>query len=262
MNISTEFFMYCKAHYSKMGFRRYQQGYSRMTNDVLQNFHFKKLSSGRECTVEFGVFPLCMVNLTPEMGVYDMLCFDENTYADGMGWRYDKKSDESIIECIKKLCFHLDTDLIPFFEKADCCESALCELIHLDYLFDSVRLSSIQKFGGEDCAEKIETRMLRAPEKIYMALKNGNFELAGKALRLSIEKAESICSNEIFCLETAAFSKKAALERRIERRNAQINQFKFLLSQVEQKNVSYIRSYLEQNERSSKEQLEAFFTTR
>ena len=69
--ISTEFFAYCKAHYSKIGFRRYQQGYSRITNDVLQNFRFKKLSSGRECIVEFGVFPLCMMNLTPEMGAYD-----------------------------------------------------------------------------------------------------------------------------------------------------------------------------------------------
>lgn len=185
MDVSKVYFQECKARYVPLGFRRIRRAYARIVNDVMQTFTFKRYSSGRECTVEFGVFPLCQVLEYPEYGHYNLCNFEVPTYyAD---WSYDKNSEDSMKACVQDICGYIDRYLIPLFTEATCSEKALPALIKLDTHFHNVRQTHFQQKRRVDRA-KLDWRyasMLRT-EKFFMALKSGQYEYAREAAQVLI----------------------------------------------------------------------------
>lgn len=50
---------YCKDEFEKYGFKRCKNNHYRVVNDVLQTFLLHRSIYGYNCTVEFGITPLC-----------------------------------------------------------------------------------------------------------------------------------------------------------------------------------------------------------
>lgn len=185
MDITKVYFQECKKRYASLGFRRIRQMYARIVNDVMQTFAFKRYSSGRECTVEFGLFPLCQVLECPDIGIYDLRHFEVPTYF--KDWSYDRNSEESMNACVQNICSYIDRYLIPLFTEANCSEKALPALIGLDTHFHNVRKLSFQQSGEVDQA-RLDWRYasLLHEEKFFMALKCGQYDFAREAAQVLI----------------------------------------------------------------------------
>lgn len=185
MDISKVYFQECRARYVPLGFRRIRQTYARIINDVMQTFTFKRYSSGRKCTVEFGIFPLCQAIEYPDMGLYNLCDFDVPTYyAD---WSFDKNSEDSINACVQDICSYIDRYLLLLFAEANCSEKALPALIKLDTHFHNVRQISFQQRGEVDhAALDWRCESLLNDEKFFMALKCGQYDYAREAAQAMI----------------------------------------------------------------------------
>ena len=185
MDISKVYFQECNARYVPLGFRSTRRTYARILNDVMQTFTFKRYSSGCECTVEFGVFPLCQVIKYPEYGHYNLCNFEVLTYyAD---WSYDKNSEDSVNACVKDICGYIDRYLLPLFTEANCSEKALPALIGLDTYIQNVRQAKYRQKRMKDRA-KFDWRYasLLHTEKFFMALKCGQYDYAREAAQVLI----------------------------------------------------------------------------
>lgn len=162
--------------YGCLGFVKIKKTFARIVNDVLQTFTF--IEKRKVCSIEFGVFPLCMDIKRADIGLYRLDKFSPEIIASYGGWIYNKCSKQSKYDCASAMINVVDRELIPFFLKADCCTSALHELIKLDELFDANRKKALYILGWEDCAKPWQEASLSAPEKYYMALKSHNFQYA------------------------------------------------------------------------------------
>lgn len=183
-DIRKIYFEQCKARYVPLGFRRSRQTYARIVNDVLQTFTFKRYSSGCDCTVEFGVLPLCEVLEYPDRGLYNLCNFEVPTYyAD---WNYDRHSEASMNACVQYICSYIDRHLLLLFTEADCCAKALPALIALDRHFHNVRQVSLQQRGIEDLAGDWRELSMQSTQKFFMALKCGKYDYAKEIAQVLI----------------------------------------------------------------------------
>ena len=226
MDILKLYIQNCKEKYAPMGFRRIRQTYARIVNDVMQTFTFKRYRSGLRCTVEFGVFPLCQNILYPDFGDYTLEKFEVETYCED--WRYDK-SDESIEKAVQQIDGAIGRNLMPLFAKAGSCESALPALIELDENFQSIRQVALKRKGIEDCATDWRQASLMNGEKLFMALKIGQYDYAKKAAQAQIPYR---------------FPEDKELLQSI-------------IDQLNAGNIEYIEEILTQNEQKSLENLKA-----
>lgn len=170
--------------YESVGFLMSKSTFLRIRGDVVQAFSFKPSLMGEPiCSVEFGVFPLCLPQpVFFEAGGYMLDWFIVNRPESYLGWRYDTQSDVSISNCIKSVSDTIDLYLLPFFESACDCKKALQELFSLEELFDANRKRVVCLKGGTDSAKPWQERSLFDYRKYYMALKASNWEYAEKYL--------------------------------------------------------------------------------
>ena len=186
MDITKFYFQQGKERYVPLGFRRIRQTYARIVNDVLQTFTFKRYSSGCECTVIFGIYPLCQDITYPDFGLYDLCCFGSSVCDDGR-WNYDRNSEISINDCVDSICSHIDRYLIPLFAEANCSTKALPALIALDEDNEKKRQINLLRKGRKDPRE-FDWRyysMLRT-EKFYMAVKCGQYDYAREVAKVQM----------------------------------------------------------------------------
>lgn len=162
------------------GFKRKRNVYYRVVNDVLQNFCFEKVCSGRECRVRFCVAPLACRLSEVGIGLDCLKSFDTsetsmspNTWD---SWEYDRNEPKSIDACIAEIVRYLKIYLIPYFERADSCQTALLELIGFDIRKNEQRITLLNRCGGQDRADILSVLNLYDGCKYYMALKNKNYE--------------------------------------------------------------------------------------
>lgn len=229
LDIRKVFFQQGKIKYVPLGFRRINQTYARIVNDVLHTFEFKRYSSGRECTIEFGVFPLCQVLEYPDIGLNNLCNFEVATYyAD---WSYDRNSEISMDECIQNICGYIDRYLIPFFDRANCSATALPALIALDEHFHNIRQIWLKQKEKEDLSRPDwRYASLLSPEKFYMALKSGQYNYAKAAAQVLIPT----------------------------RRPEYKVLYQDLIDQLEAGNIEYVDKILYENEQKSLKNLEKY----
>lgn len=190
------FLLQSNLKYADLGFQRVRKGYARIVNDVFQSFYIERLRGkymgSNIYRIGFGVYPLCMELKCCDIGLYylEHLSSDFNTaYA---GWLCDTKRETSISSCLQAIFEIMDNDLIPMFQRADRCETALQALIHLDeqLYYHRQRMSMHNSVGGTERPWQIDS-MFRS-EKYYMALRNGNWKYADEYLALNISHNESV----------------------------------------------------------------------
>lgn len=262
-SILQMYISYCAASYSSLGFKRHKSTYARVINDVLQTFTFKRFCSGHECTVEFGIFPLCIGLSSPDIGVYDLRKFNVSSWFEGtLGWRYEKQSQESTNICLSKIISVIDHDLIPLFNRADCSEKALRELIAVDRLFERKRLEILKLDGRENSASDIEYRILMATEKLYFALKIKDYEYADRVLEAHLYAARKKYNEELMW-HTVAKTEGQLHDKtqRIEKYKTRIRSIEAMRKRVADRDDAYFEQMIQENEAFSKTHLAKFYVT-
>lgn len=251
LNLVRDFKRICREKYSKYGFVRHNQTFARITNDVLQTFTLKKFSSGFECTIEFGIVPLCIGIKYPDLGILEL----HQMLPEYSEFRYDKHSDESVENCLVKIFGAIDTYLMPMFHKAVDCKSAFDCLIEVKHLCEENRLMYLQRKGIENCAETFNKRILYDHDCYYMALKNSNYDYVKKHIETVLSDKE-----EYIFLRLKEIGEKDALssmDTSIKNVLLVIKRYEELLEKLNSGNYGYFNEMIYENERLSLTALEA-----
>jgi len=175
----------CTPELIKCGFARKNKAFVRVVNDVMQNISIEKLRSGRTCRVRFSIVPLCL-RIEKEYiadGVYSRYLrqFELANSREYDDWEYDPKSEESMDKCVLEIIRYIKSYLLPLFDRANSCKTALPELIKLEKLFNDIRLEGLRIAGREDRASPGAELNLIDSVKYYMALKIGDYDFALKS---------------------------------------------------------------------------------
>ena len=172
----------CTEKYKTLGFvtdksfklTRNTPCFARIVGDVVQSFTLKPLSGGRECTVTFGIDPLCMEVPYYLGGIYELNQF----FVETSPWPYDPKSDSSKSSCIASLTEAIDTHLLTLFDACMNCQSAFVELQKTEERFDKIRQKWLESMHLQDCSKPWWERALFDNRKYYMALKIQDWDYA------------------------------------------------------------------------------------
>jgi|GEM_PF-1829440 len=248
----------CKKEFSQYGYKRKSNSFARVINDVMQNFTLKKYSTGRGCTIEFGIVPLCMriekANINGGIGIYNLRRFEPVQWDHWDYWDYDPNSEESIDICISELITHINKYLIPLFNRADSCNNGYQELCELDRLFNKNWVIGREKYSdGKAIMREEDQKFYRDGVnmldscKYYMALKNGNYNLAISHLKAFEQKNMDSYTT---MLEGGHLT-----EADKNRREKKIEELRNKIILIEEKNEKYILSLIQENEAYSKENL-------
>lgn len=248
----------CKKEFSQYGYKRNGKSFARVTNDVMQNFTLKKYSTGRECTIEFGIVPLCMrigkANINGGIGIYNLRRFEPIQWQLWDHWNYDPNSAESMDNCISELITHINKYLIPLFNRADSCKKGYQELCELDRLFYKNWLIGREKYSDGKAIMREENQKFYRDGvnmldscKYYMALKNGDLDLAVDHLK-AFEQQNIDSYNTML---------KAGylMEEEKKRREEKIEELRNTVILIKEKNTQYIHDHIHENEEYSKENL-------
>lgn len=177
----------CTQKYQSLGFSRSKTTFARIRGDVLQVFSLKLSRSIPACSVEFGIFPLCLPQpIFLDAGGYTLDVFIVELHERSSGWTFDSSSEESVMNCIESITKAIDLYLLPFFETCCDCKTALPELIRLEELFDRNRQKTLHLRGDSDSAVPWQERSLFDSRKYYMALKSRNLSYAYQYLNYQI----------------------------------------------------------------------------
>ena len=177
--ISRHYIHNCSQKYQALGFFRSKLTFARISEDVVQAFDLKCSRFASTCSVEFGIFPLCLPQpIFLDAGGYALDEYIIEQHEDSSGWAFDPCSDESMRNCIESLSNAIDLYILPLFETCRNCKSALPELIKLEELFDRNRQVRLQIRGDSDLAVPWQERSLFDYRKYFMALKSRNLSYA------------------------------------------------------------------------------------
>ena len=235
----------CMIEFSKYGFKQKKQTFVRVVNDVMQNFAIERLRSGRVCRINFSVIPLCL-RIEKEYilgGVYSRELRRFETAHETMvwdGWEYDPKSKVSSNACVDEIVRYLKQYLIPLFERANCCKTALSEIIAVDQLFYNNHLASKKINGIKGTAGFDAGLNLLDGTKYYMALKNGDYDFA-----LECRKA---LLNQNFEAYNSMNERGYLTEEDKQRREKRIMVLKLEVEKVSKHDESYIQKVIIENE--------------
>ena len=243
----------CTPELLKCGFARKNKAFVRVVNDVMQILVFEKLRSGRNCRVRFSIVPLCL-RIEKEYivdGVYSRYLrqFELANSREYDDWEYDPKSEESMDKCIKEIIRYINSYLLPLFDRANSCETALPELIKLEKLFNDIRLEGLRRSGIKDGACPGAEFNLIDSVKYYMALRIGDYDFAlksrGALLQQNVDAYNSV-------LEMGFMTEE--VKRRREEGIANLRED---ISRLERRDEASIRQLITENEAYSLSNLKA-----
>jgi len=247
----------CKIAFSQYGFKRKKQAFVRVENDVMQNFALERLRYGR-CRVEFAIIPLCL-GIEKEYisgGVYShyLKQFEPIHWTQWDTWEYDPTSEESMDACVKEIVRYLTNYLLPLFDRANSCKTALSELIMVENLFNNYRIESLKINGIEDRANINTWIHLDDSSKYYIALKNGDFDFALKSRKALLQQNVNAYNS----MSERGYLTK---EGRTRRENA-IVKLRDEISRIECLDESYIHQLIIENEAYSLKNLKDILRTK
>lgn len=186
--ITELFTQECTRRYVPLGFRRSGRSWTRLIHDVWQVFTLRHLDSSLLCTITFGIFPLCAPFLSAEDSSYTVEQLDAVLVQTGQPPHPTTYQNPQ--ERLTQLLKIVNRKLLPLFDRADSCQSALGELIALDRLFER-RLRQIS--GSTELNREI---IYYAPEKYYMALKVGDTVFASRYQQFQITRYSQFLSEQ------------------------------------------------------------------
>ena len=182
-NIVKKYLEICNSEFSQYGFKQHKRAFVRVVNDVVQIFAIEKSRFYKEYKVVFAIIPLCLrIEKHYVKGSVYSKSLRRLEYAEwalkGDCWKYDPKSNRSIDECVESIITQVTKHLIPLFKRADSCKTAYNELCEVDKIvFGSI------KPDGSDSKYFKDGVFLLDNVKYYIALKNGNYDIALDYLR-------------------------------------------------------------------------------
>lgn len=234
----------CTVECLRYGFKRKNKTFVRVINDVMQNFMLEKLRSHRAYRVEFAVIPLCLriekAYILGGVYSYNLRKFELAPLEQWDQWDYDPKSEKSMGICVNEVVRYLTSYLLPFFERANSCETALAELMEVESLFNANRLERLKINGIEDKANPKDVLFLFDNVKYHIALKNGDLDFAIKSRRALLEQnVDSYNSMSDMGYLT---------EKDRVRREKSIAELKDEINRLERRDESYIRKLIIENE--------------
>ena len=254
-NFTKLYIQRCEPELAEFHFKRKRTTFVRVVNDVMQNFVLEKLHGGRAYRVLFAVIPLCLPIEKTYIsgGVYSYALRRFEIVRGTMAfdrWECNPKSNECIQACIESIMQFIRVHLMPFFECANCCRTALPELINLERRFNENRKASLQLAGIRDAA-KTDGVNLFDPVKYYMALKNGDYNFALKS-RQVLERQNVYAYQD--SMARGFLSPKSKLDR-----ERAIQTLRKEIKYLQAGDTSYFHQLLLQNEAYSKENLREIF---
>lgn len=191
--ISRYFSRVCTDKYRPYGFFKRKSTFVRLKGDVLHTFTLKRFQNVPLCSVDFGIFPLCLPQpIFLEAGGYDLSHLIKEQTEDFWGvtfhgWKFDNAVDDSIKNCVESISKAIDLYLLPLFEKCQDCKASLSELISLEEVLDNNRKIRLSLIGEKDLAIPWQERSLFDPRKYYMAMKTKNFSYMYQYLNFKID---------------------------------------------------------------------------
>ena len=259
----------CIEETSHYGFKRKNKTFVRVVNDVMQNFVAEKIPS-KAFRVNFSINPLCsrIEKDCIQMGMYwcELRRFELPELSSvGLlahvppldAWEYDLNAKESMDACVENIINCLKNHLIPFFERANSCETALPELLKLAKLFNENRKLCLGKCGVEDMSNFDEELTFLDAAKYYAALKIRDWDFALKCrkalLQQNIDSYNSFLANKCKfedLVENGQLTKedKIAWEESRTRRESEIARLKYEVGKLEQHDEEYIQKLIRENE--------------
>jgi len=170
----------CKKILSPYGFKNCGVNHLRLINDVVQYIGLQILSGKRYCRIYFGIRPLCCIKseVHPKFanGDYDLRMFEGYKKA----WEYDKKSQESINNCVENIIWYIKTYLLEVFKRGIDCKSGYHEI----YNFEQTSYDLAKKLYLEQGKKWEDARYIKNGiymndyRKFCMALKIGDYDLS------------------------------------------------------------------------------------
>ena len=248
-DFSKQYFERCKTEFSHYGFKRHGNAFVRVVNDVFQNFYLEKLSTysyGKECRIGFAVLPLCQKfkdgRILNGIGLYYLRRFEVAQCTQTDRWRYEANTIDSVIDDIMR---HFKQYLIPFFKRANSCETAFDELILLEKHFNETRLASLKESNINDAAKPGSEVMISDSAKYFMALKNKNYDFALASRKMLLQQN----MNAFASVEQGVFLTEEALIDR--KKNIEV--LRGEIKRLEDKDEEYFQNLIQENETFSKE---------
>lgn len=173
----------CNEIISVFNFTRRKNIYYRIINDVVQAFgleHLQDYSSLFEVRVEFSIRPLCSCVSFDSMlqGSRYLKMFSVSADLLLDSWRY-VQSEKEISQCVDSIGLYISSFLIPFFDKAYSCATALPQMIILEKSFDENR-KKLCALQGIPIQEGTFESFFLDTNIFFMALKNSDYDLALK----------------------------------------------------------------------------------
>lgn len=182
----------CTKKYQLLGFSKSKSTFVRRRGDVLHAFTLKYSRGIPTCSVEFGVFPLCLPQpIFLDAGGYELDEFVVERHVESSGWTFDPNSDASMVNCVESISEAIDLYLLPFFEVCSDCKSGLTELVKLEEMFDCNRKKALYLMGVSDRAVPWQERSLFDPRKFFMALKSHNLCYSKRYLQHQVDFCET-----------------------------------------------------------------------
>lgn len=186
---------------ARYGFIRRKNVFIRVINDVCQTFHLEFSNTrdrGQACRIGFCILPLCGGLKAEEVmrgiGRYYLSRFEPGDAIEFCGWQYTKKWDCEE-ECIAEIIRFLTCYLIPLFQQADSCKTALGEMCNIDKRFEKNRQILLAKTGEKDMAKGASLSEVDE-SNYFMALKNRDFRFALASRKAVLENAlNNYCSS-------------------------------------------------------------------
>lgn len=241
--ISGYFNRVCTQKYQPLGFSRSKSTFIRISGDVLQAFTLKCSRDVPSCSVEFGIFPLCLPQpILLDAGGYMLDEFIVEVHENNSGWTFDSCSDESMLNCIESISEAIDLHLLPFFEICSDCKSALPELVKLEELFDFNRQKKLYLSGDFDVAIPWQERSLFDSRKYYIALKAHNLSYAQRYLNHQI----NFFKNRLKSFDNPDFPRQPDVVK--QRFGAKLALYSEHLEWLDSGNFSYFDDLLKSNE--------------
>ena len=196
------------------------------------------------------MLPLCQKlegrNIADGVGLYYLKNFEICHWNERDGWHY-KIEKNSINSCIDEIMRYFDTYLIPFFDCANSCKTALPELIKLEQTFNDIRRAGLKLDGIEDKEAHGDKLFFLDSSKCYMALKNGDYAFALKCL-------EVLLTQNVVALQSLQNNRFITEESMKERRMG-IEKMQNEICQAKAENTDYFQSLMSENEAYTRESL-------
>ena len=248
----------CKPEVLPFGFKRRKNAFVRVINDVMQNFSIERISSGWACRVDFAIIPLCLRIEKRYIlgGVYSHYLkeFELISGTPSDSWEYDKHSEASMDACLREIMRYVTSYLLPFFEHATNCETALPEVIRFEKILSDKCVASPKSSGIEDrysdhdsVLKMLQQHLLSDSSKYFMALKNGDYDFALRSRQALLQQHMDSYNS---MSERGYLTEEDRLRR--ERSHAELRDE---IEHLEARDTGYFQRLLEENEAYSRESL-------